>query len=131
MHQIYNAPVDELNDIERSELKAALLALVDELSEVLRISADGDQPVDLGQPIGRVSRIDAIAQQALRKSNRRGIEARLRLANAALQRIDSDSDYGMCTSCEEPIGFRRLRARPESRLCLSCQTFSEQSGPSR
>jgi len=42
----------------------------------------------------------------------------------ALHRIDS-GDYGYCDSCGDEISIKRLQARPESRLCLECQSTKE------
>ncbi|MES2150186.1 MAG: TraR/DksA family transcriptional regulator [Pseudomonadota bacterium] len=42
----------------------------------------------------------------------------------ALARFD-DGSYGQCEECGNPIGFSRLQARPEARLCIACQTRSE------
>lgn len=33
--------------------------------------------------------------------------------------------YGECELCGNPIGFSRLQARPEARLCIACQTRAE------
>ena len=42
----------------------------------------------------------------------------------ALGRIE-DGSYGECEECGTPIGFSRLQARPEARLCIACQTRAE------
>lgn len=42
----------------------------------------------------------------------------------ALARID-DGTFGLCESCEEPIGVERLRARPVTTLCIECKTEQE------
>ncbi|QUM78367.1 TraR/DksA C4-type zinc finger protein [Moritella sp. 24] len=42
----------------------------------------------------------------------------------ALRRIDS-GDYGYCDSCGDEISIKRLQARPDSRLCLECQSTKE------
>ena len=42
----------------------------------------------------------------------------------ALERID-DGIFGLCASCEEPIGPERLRARPVTTLCIECKTEEE------
>jgi len=34
-------------------------------------------------------------------------------------------DYGDCEDCGEPIGFKRLIARPTADLCISCKEESE------
>ena len=36
-----------------------------------------------------------------------------------------DGNYGFCEECGNDIGFSRLQARPEARLCISCQTRAE------
>ncbi|NOY12338.1 MAG: RNA polymerase-binding protein DksA [Deltaproteobacteria bacterium] len=42
----------------------------------------------------------------------------------ALERID-DGNFGLCQTCEEPIGVERLRARPVTTLCIECKTEEE------
>jgi len=42
----------------------------------------------------------------------------------ALRRIES-GDYGYCDACGDEIALKRLEARPESRLCLECQSTKE------
>jgi DnaK suppressor protein len=42
----------------------------------------------------------------------------------ALAKFD-DGSYGECEECGNPIGFSRLQARPEARLCITCQTRAE------
>ncbi|TWI70127.1 TraR/DksA family transcriptional regulator [Pseudoduganella lurida] len=51
-------------------------------------------------------------------------QAQLSAVRHALARFDS-GDYGACENCGEPIGFSRLEARPEARLCIACQTRME------
>lgn len=36
-----------------------------------------------------------------------------------------DGTYGICEECGNDIGFSRLQARPEARLCIACQTRAE------
>lgn len=42
----------------------------------------------------------------------------------ALKKID-DGTFGQCESCEEPIGKKRLEARPETGLCIRCKEDQE------
>lgn len=48
----------------------------------------------------------------------------LRSVRYALAKFD-DGSYGECEECGKPIGFSRLQARPEARLCITCQTRAE------
>ena len=42
----------------------------------------------------------------------------------ALKKID-DGTFGICEICEEPIGKKRLEARPETPLCIKCKEDQE------
>jgi DnaK suppressor protein len=42
----------------------------------------------------------------------------------ALKKID-DGSFGICEICEEPIGKKRLEARPETSLCIKCKEDQE------
>ena len=42
----------------------------------------------------------------------------------ALKKID-DLTFGICEICEEPIGKKRLEARPETTLCIKCKEDQE------
>lgn len=50
--------------------------------------------------------------------------AQLAIVRHALGKLD-DGSYGECEGCGNPIGFSRLQARPEARLCIACQTRAE------
>lgn len=114
----------ELSDKEIRALRGKLLALRDELEAHLVATTESSRPVDLDQPIGRVSRIDAIQQQSMAAAARKSSALRLKQIAGALSAIE-EGEYGLCRSCEEPIGFRRLQARPETPFCLRCQSASE------
>ena len=42
----------------------------------------------------------------------------------ALKKID-DGTFGVCEICDEPIGKKRLEARPETGLCIRCKEDQE------
>lgn len=112
--------MDELTSAQEQELHGDMLQLRCELEQLLSDSKQSSQAVDLDQPIGRLSRMDALQQQAMAKANRAANQRRLQLIESALQAIKQQR-YGECRRCEEPIGFPRLKARPESPFCLDCQ----------
>ncbi len=115
---------EELTIKQREELQIALNELQAELECLLETSRESVQPVDLEQPIGRVSRIDAIQQQKMAQSSRQSHMRRLQQVKAALVAVRND-EYGECKQCEEDIGYDRLKARPEDPLCVSCQSALE------
>jgi DnaK suppressor protein len=117
---------EPLTDDELRELGERLRTSADEIEAVLASSKDSERPVDLEEPIGRISRMDAIQQQKMATANRRRLEGRLLAIRAAMVRHESGA-YGDCALCDDPIGFGRLCARPETPLCMPCQTEREAS----
>ncbi len=56
----------------------------------------------------------------------RGREQRyIRKIDEAIERIEKGT-YGICESCGEPIGVKRLEARPVTTLCIECKTRQEE-----
>lgn len=56
----------------------------------------------------------------------RGREQRyIRKIDEAIERIEKGT-YGICESCGEPIGVKRLDARPVTTLCIECKTRQEE-----
>ena len=115
--------MDELTDHEREELLGDLSALVQEMERLLSGVEEGSRPVDLDEPIGRLSRMDAIQQQKMAQASRDRYRRRLKLAQQALS-ADPD-DYGLCRLCDDPIGYGRLKIQPEAPFCMSCQSSRE------
>lgn len=63
-------------------------------------------------------------QQAMAKATREKTQLRLTQCKLALSTFDS-GEYGLCRKCEEPIGYRRLCAKPEAPFCLQCQRAAD------
>lgn len=118
---------DELTDEQREALRGDLIALRDALEQALGLASEGARPVSLDDPIGRVSRVDALQQQAMAQANRESLKLRLAQVRQALAAIES-GDYGYCRKCDEPIAHRRLAARPETPFCVDCQRGREAGG---
>ena len=56
----------------------------------------------------------------------RGREQRLlNKIEEAIERIDND-EFGLCDSCGEEIGLKRLLARPVASLCIDCKLEQEE-----
>ena len=112
--------MDDLTAGQLDELKVSLETLCKDLRRLLDATRDSTRPVNLDEPIGRLTRMDAIQQQSMSTANRRSHDIRLKQVQQALAALDQDR-YGPCRRCAEPIGYRRLEARPESLYCLECQ----------
>lgn len=118
------APAHPLTPPQVEELRADLQALAAEVGHQLDSTEAEGRPVDLDEPIGRLSRMDAIAQREVSKAGRRQQSLELGRVRAALQAIEA-GEYGICRACDEPIGYARLKARPNVLVCLRCQAGAE------
>lgn len=106
--------------IDLKKLKDLLLTRQRELAHITEASGDARKPVELDQSkVGRLSRMDAMQDQAmaLEVENRRRVE--MMRIEAALKRID-DGEYGFCASCGEDIERKRLSIDPATPLCQVC-----------
>lgn len=112
--------MDELTTVQFEELEADLIALRAELTTVVDGLEQGTRPVEPDSAIGRISRMEAIQVQQMAQASRRTARRRLLQVAAALQRVSADM-YGECAECGDDIGYRRLKARPESPFCVQCQ----------
>ncbi|SIO11172.1 transcriptional regulator, TraR/DksA family [Rhodovulum sp. ES.010] len=97
-----------------------LEAILAELETDAALGNEGTRTVELDQQsVGRLSRMDALQQQAMAKAQqgrRAGAERRIK---AALARIEN-GEFGYCTECGEGIGARRLDLDPTAPTCINC-----------
>jgi DnaK suppressor protein len=90
-------------------------------AEALRAASGGSRaerrPVTLDQQsVGRLSRMDAMQQQAMASAQEAHRNGRLKAIEAALDR----GEYGWCDDCGDVIGFARLDLDPVLMRCIGC-----------
>lgn len=84
------------------------------------LGADGLRTVMLDQQaVGRLSRMDAMQQQAMAQATRARRDAERKRLLGALARVAS-GDFGRCEDCGEEIPSGRLRLHPGVTRCVSC-----------
>jgi DnaK suppressor protein len=97
--------------------------LLDELKQLkafLKSSHSAGATVVLDQSsVGRLSRMDAMQQQAMAHGLSERMQSNKRGILAALQRLDVGT-YGLCCQCEEEIESNRLTQHPAAVFCLGC-----------
>ena len=106
------------------ELRLTLEKLKSELEALISVAEAGTRPVDLEEPIGRLSRMDAMQNQQMARSNHAAHEVRLDRVRESIRLMDSGG-YGLCEQCRGVIPFPRLQAMPECAVCLDCQESLE------
>jgi DnaK suppressor protein len=91
-----------------------------ELTESSLISKEARRTVELDQQsVGRLSRMDAIQQQAMAEAQERTRKLDLQRIELAERRLN-DGDYGYCADCGEPIADKRLAIDPMAERCVNC-----------
>jgi len=100
----------------RAQLETRLQALHSEA----QANADSRNVVTLDQTsVGRLSRMDAIQQQAMAQATQARRELESRQIRAALKRIKG-GEFGYCEDCGEEIPEARLNLSPTAGRCVSC-----------
>jgi DnaK suppressor protein len=105
---------------QQAEYRTRLLAELSALDAEDALGRDGQKIVTLDQQsVGRLSRMDAMQQQAMAVATQaRREQARGRI-RAALQRIE-EGEFGYCAECGEDIAPGRLDLDPTVPTCVSC-----------
>jgi DnaK suppressor protein len=108
------------NELKIAALSARLKARWSELLALSDGARDNRKPVELDQSkVGRLSRMDAMQDQAMAQESERRRVGELQRIEAALQRLKG-SDFGYCVSCDEAIAPARLELDPAVATCIKC-----------
>lgn len=101
------------------ELEAALIAKREVLLGRRQVPvSDGERPAD---ELDLASGESDLAFEHRLLARDRGLLAKV---TKALARMDI-GEYDECEDCADPIGYPRLRARPEASLCIACKEEQE------
>ena len=112
--------MDERRDIDLDQFHALLTKKREELISLSQSSARARDPVALDQQsTGRVTRQDALQQQAMAKAQEVRRIREISKIDDALGRI-ADGEFGACAECGEDIATKRLEIDPTNLLCITC-----------
>lgn len=112
--------VFQMDEKEIAEFRRILEAQQAELRDISQASAKGRSPVILDQQsVGRISRVDAMQQQAMAQAQERQRVFELVRIEQALKRIE-EGEFGWCMDCGEAIAPGRLKIAPSAGLCVRC-----------
>ncbi|MDX1764901.1 MAG: TraR/DksA C4-type zinc finger protein [bacterium] len=100
--------------------KEALLKLRSELRQIDKMGDAGTAIVELDQSrVGRLSRMDAMQDQAMSLESKRRRQVQLQRIASALQRLERD-EFGFCLECGSEIPSKRLSFDPTTLYCMDC-----------
>ena len=117
-----------ISEIALEALRKQALKQLAENEQTSRLAEEGNAVVQLDQSsTGRLSRMDAMQQQAMSG----GMIERLKLQNrrllAALDRMDQ-GEYGVCCQCHDELPLERLQADVAAPFCIKCQSAIDEKG---
>jgi DnaK suppressor protein len=77
------------------------------------------QPIAPDCSLGRLTRFEAMGEQQVYEHALDVARRRYYKLEYALRKVDSES-FGICSECDEPISYERLKLLPESTVCIAC-----------
>jgi len=115
-----NDDATRMNELKRAHFETKIRA---RLAELVQLSASGQTAqavVELDQQaVGRLSRMDALQNQAMAKAQQANRDLETFRLRAALIRIQQD-EYGYCEDCGDDIPDGRLNLDLAASKCVSC-----------
>ena len=103
--------------------------LIDWKNEIIESNAKGLYLNEIDREISSADIIDQASSQTEKTVEMRTLNRQIKLLskiNKAIKRIDSDT-YGYCEETGEPIGLKRLIARPIATLSIDAQEKHEKN----
>lgn len=112
--------MSKLDTSQLKQLKTRLADIEQQLHGFLNLDEAAAETVELDQSkVGRLSRMDALQQQAMAQASNEAHKLQLTKVHRAMQKIE-EGGYGCCDECGESIPFERLQIQPESNFCVKC-----------
>ena len=109
-----------MDEKAQAYFRALISARLHELDTGDARGAQGQKTVELDQQaIGRLSRMDALQNQAMARAGHARRQAERQRLLAALTRLD-EGEYGYCDDCGDAIARGRLELDPAALRCVEC-----------
>lgn len=109
-----------MNETKIAQYRNQLAQMLNDLNTEDDLGHQAQATVTLDQQsVGRLSRMDALQQQAMAKATQSRRDANKTRINAALRRL-KEGEYGYCLECGDDIPEKRLNFDPAAPTCISC-----------
>jgi DnaK suppressor protein len=105
--------------MEDKSIKQKILKEIDQTEKQISEYKENIKPIAPDKAIGRLTRMDAIANKSVMDSSLNKAENRLNKLRHALSKVDSP-DFGICIECGNVIPTGRILIIPESQHCVNC-----------
>lgn len=109
-----------MNEFETARFAALIHARLGEIEAENQLGHDSQAVVQLDQQsVGRLSRMDALQNQAMAKAQQTRRDTNAFRLQTALRRID-EGEFGYCEECGDEIALKRLELDPATTRCINC-----------
>jgi DnaK suppressor protein len=109
-----------MTDAEQRKFTQRLQAIIAELETIDAAASENRAAVILDQTsVGRLSRMDAMQQQAMANATSQRRKISIMRAKTALERI-KNREFGYCVECGDDIAKKRLDHDPSVATCITC-----------
>lgn len=109
-----------MNETDIAYFKGLIAARLSDLEGDTARGQEGQRVVELDQQaVGRLSRMDALQNQAMARAGQARRDVEVKRLTAALKRME-EGEFGFCEDCGEEIGRGRLELDPAATRCISC-----------
>ena len=113
-----------MNKKELKELRTVLEKMRDDLLVQAEKTREQGLGLDVEDLPDEVDLASSETDQSMNLHLRDREKILLNKIEKAIERM-GENEYGLCTVCEEDIGFKRLKARPVTDLCIRCKEEQE------
>ncbi len=108
-----------MDDEQKFELRESINKDIEELKKTIGLLKETVKPVAPDNAIGRLTRMEAINSKSISEETLRLAKNKLGKLEMTLKNINRP-EFGICSGCDEPIPFGRLKILPESKMCVKC-----------
>lgn len=113
-----------MNKKESKKFKEILIRRRDEILKSVDLTKEQGMGFSLDDLPDEVDLASSESEQSMSLRLRDRERVLLKKIEKVLKKID-DGTYGVCESCGEEIGLKRLEARPVTDLCIRCKEEQE------
>lgn len=112
----------------KEELWARKKQILEDLEDITGSDVEEKEPKVKFPEFGNKTDENAqeISEYSTNIATEKVLESALRDINNSLKRIEKGT-YGVCKYCNQPIGKKRMQARPVASACMNCKTKLQSS----
>lgn len=108
--------------MNKEEIKKAMEERVVELKERIAELKEKIVPIEPDKALGRLTRLDVMQLNAVSEAGLENCINELEALEQKLETID-DPNFGRCQMCGGIINIERIKAMPESDICINCAQY--------